>query len=135
MVNYSADTLNRTFSAVADPTRRAILARLARGEATVKELAAPFKISLPAISRHLRILEQAGLMSRRKMGRNHFCRLDALPLNDAASWLAAYRGFWEAQLQSLDDYLRQENTEPSHGSSRREPHPRAQRATRAARRA
>src|SRR6266478_845266 len=84
MVNYSPDTLNRTFSAVAHPTRRAILARLAQGEATVKELATPFKISLPAISRHLRILEQAGLMRRRKKGRTHYCHLDALPLNDVA---------------------------------------------------
>lgn len=119
MVNYLAPKLDRTFSAVSDPTRRAILSRLSRGEATVKELAAPFKISLPAISRHLRVLEEAGLMRRRRVGRTHFCRLDAAPLGDAASWLAMYERFWDARLQSLDEYLSQEATEPSDDSARR----------------
>ena len=97
------------------PTRRAILARLARGEATVTELAAPFKSqkSLPAISRHLRILEQAGLMRRRKEGRTHHCRLVADPLGEAAAWLATYQGFWDAHLNALDDYLSHSPTEIS----------------------
>jgi DNA-binding transcriptional ArsR family regulator len=135
MVNYSSTTLDSTFAAVSDPTRRAILARLARGEATVKELAQPFDISLPAISRHLRVLEAAGLMRRRKVGRTHFCRLEALPLGDAAGWLADYRNFWEAQLQSLDNYLSKDTTEALHASSRRKPGPGDKRSTRAARRA
>lgn len=112
MVNYLPGTLDSTFSAVADPTRRAILSRLARGEATVKELAAPFHISPPAISRHLRVLEAAGLMRRRKVGRTHICRLEAAPLSDAAAWMATYQRFWEARLQSLDDYLSQAAEEP-----------------------
>ncbi len=106
---------------MADPTRRAILARLARGEATVTELAAPFKHSksLPAISRHLRVLEQAGLMRRRKVGRTHHCRLVADPLGDAAAWLSSYRRFWEAHLLALDEYLSQEDTERPDGPARR----------------
>ncbi len=112
MVNNSAFTLDRTFSAVSDPTRRAILSRLSRGEATVKELAAPFHISPPAISRHLRVLEAAGLMRRRKVGRTHICRLEAAPLSDAATWLATYQRFWEGRMQSLDDYLSQAAADP-----------------------
>jgi DNA-binding transcriptional ArsR family regulator len=114
MVNNSVLALNRTFSAVSDPTRRAILARLARGEATVTELAAPFRPgkSLPAISRHLRILEEAGLMRRTKIGRTHHCRLVADPLSGAAAWLATYQRFWDAKLDTLDDYLSQPEPEP-----------------------
>ena len=121
MVNNLDRALDRTFSAVSDPTRRAILARLARGEATVTELAAPFQStkSLPAISRHLRILEQAGLMRRRKVGRTHHCRLVADPLSDAAAWLAAYQRFWEAQLSALDNYLSKPETESADDSARR----------------
>ncbi len=111
MVNNSAFALDRTFSAVADPTRRAMLSRLSRGEATVKELAAPFRISMPAISRHIRVLENAGLLRRRKVGRTHVCRLEAAPLGEAAGWLAAYQRFWQARLQSLDDYLRQDEAD------------------------
>jgi DNA-binding transcriptional ArsR family regulator len=115
MVINHGGTLNQTFSAVSHPARRAILARLARGEATVTELAAPFKgkKSLPAISRHLRILEQAGLLSRRKVGRIHHCRLVAAPLGAASAWLATYQRFWDAQLDALDEYLSQPATEPA----------------------
>lgn len=127
MVNKIERTLDRTFSAVSDPTRRAILAHLARGEASVTELAAPFKSnknkknkkSLPAISRHLRVLEQAGLMRRTKVGRTHHCRLVADPLSDAAAWLARYQRFWEARLNALDDYLSQAETEPADDSTQR----------------
>jgi len=115
MVINQGGTLDQTFSAVSHPARRAILARLARGEATVTELAAPFKgnKSLPAISRHLRILEQAGLLSRTKVGRTHHCRLVAQPLGAAAAWLATYQSFWDSQLNALDNYLDQSATEPA----------------------
>jgi DNA-binding transcriptional ArsR family regulator len=115
MVNNHSATLDQTFSAVSHPTRRAILGRLARGEATVTELAAPFRKdkSLPAISRHLRILEQAGLMTRRKVGRTHHCRLAAAPLGAAAAWLSTYQSFWDAHLNALDDYLSQPDMELS----------------------
>jgi DNA-binding transcriptional ArsR family regulator len=105
MVKYSTPALDRTFSALSDPTRRAILARLAQGGATVTELARPFDMSLPAVSKHLRVLENAGLMSRRKEGRIHHCRLVGEPLQGAADWLAFYRTFWETRLESLADYL------------------------------
>ena len=104
VVNYSG-RLDSAFSALADPTRRAILTRLAQGEATVKELAKPFKISLPAISRHLRVLEAAGLLERRKQGRVHHCRLAPHPLQDAAEWLAFYQRFWDSKLDVLAGYL------------------------------
>jgi DNA-binding transcriptional ArsR family regulator len=105
MVNYSSPALDRTFAALSDPTRRAILARLAQGEASVTELASPFDVSLPAVSKHLRVLEQAGLMRRKKEGRIHHCRLVAGPLQDAAEWLAFYERFWEGKLDALADYL------------------------------
>jgi DNA-binding transcriptional ArsR family regulator len=108
MVNYlarEAGGLDATFGALADPTRRAILARLALGEATVTELASPFNVSLPAISKHLRVLERAGLMARRKDGRIHHCRLAPGPLQNATEWLAFYRRFWDGQLDSLAAYL------------------------------
>jgi DNA-binding transcriptional ArsR family regulator len=109
MVNYSADSdntpLDTTFGALADPTRRAILARLARGEATVTELAAPFDVSLPAVSKHLRVLESAGLLRREIDGRIHRCRLAPQPMKDAAAWIETYRIFWEAQLDALANYL------------------------------
>jgi DNA-binding transcriptional ArsR family regulator len=106
MVKYTSDTLDRTFSALSDPTRRAILARLAQGNASVSELAAPFAMSLPAISKHLRVLEQAGLVERTKDGRVHRLRLVAHPLHEAAAWIAHYQHFWEQQLEALADYLR-----------------------------
>ena len=100
------ENLDTTFSALSDPTRRAILARLAQGTATVSDLARPFEVSLPAISRHLRILEQAGLLKRQKQGRVHHCSLAAEPLKDAADWIAAYRFFWGQRLDGLAEYLK-----------------------------
>lgn len=97
--------LNHLFSALSDPTRRAILARLARGEATVTELSVPFAMSLPAISKHLRVLERAGLLERRVEGRVHHCRLQPRPLKDASDWLAETRAYWEGQLERLADFL------------------------------
>lgn len=105
MVNHFSDSLGATFAALADPTRRAILERLARGDASVSELAEPFQVSLPAISKQLRVLEQAGLVTREKEGRVRRCRLDAEPMKEAARWLARYRRYWERQLDSLADYL------------------------------
>jgi DNA-binding transcriptional ArsR family regulator len=93
--------LNQTFAALADPTRRAILARLARGEASVGDLARPFDISLPAISRHLRVLESARLIERRVDAQRRVCRLRAQPLHAAASWIDRYRDFWEGRLDDL----------------------------------
>jgi DNA-binding transcriptional ArsR family regulator len=98
--------LSQLFSALSDPTRRAILQRLAReGEATVGELARPFAMSLPAISKHIRVLEGAGLLERRVQGRVHRCRLQPRPLKDAVDWLVEYRQYWEAQLDALGRYL------------------------------
>ena len=105
MVNESPEQLTTVFFALADPTRRAILARLARGEASGTELARPFAISVPAISKHVRVLEHAELILHRKEGRTHRFRLAARPLKEAAAWLEHYRHFWEAQLDSLDTYL------------------------------
>jgi DNA-binding transcriptional ArsR family regulator len=103
----TTDQLNRTFAALSDPTRRAILARLARGEATVTEVAAPFAVSLPAISKHLKVLEHAGLITRGRDAQWRPCRLKAAPLEDAADWLEHYRQFWEGSLDRLDEHLRQ----------------------------
>ena len=101
------DHLSTTFSALADPTRRAILARLARGDAPVTELAQPFSMSLPAVSKHLKVLERAGLIERGRDAQWRPCRLQAGPLKDAADWLDHYRSFWNESLDRLDDYLRQ----------------------------
>lgn len=100
-----ADPLSTTLSALADPTRRAILARLAEGEATVNELAEPFEISLPAVSRHLKVLEQAGLISRGREAQWRPARLEAGPLKDLDQWLAAYRRFWEGSFDKMEAYL------------------------------
>ncbi|MDQ7802226.1 metalloregulator ArsR/SmtB family transcription factor [Amycolatopsis sp. A133] len=100
------DTLSRTFSALADPTRRAILARLAAGEATVNELAEPFPMSLPAVSRHLKVLEEAGLITRGRTRQWRPCRLEAKPLEDVADWVAAYRRFWDDGFDRLEEHLR-----------------------------
>ena len=105
MVNNSSEQLNTVFLALSDPTRRAILERLARGEASGTELARPFSISVPAISKHLRVLKNADLILHRKDGRTHLFRLAANPMRDAAAWLEQYRQFWEAQFDSLDTYL------------------------------
>jgi DNA-binding transcriptional ArsR family regulator len=111
MVNYSFTSLDSTFAALADPTRRAILARLAHGAASVTELAKPFQISLPAISRHLRVLEKAGLLAREREGRIHRCRLKAEPMKRAAEWMAAYQPFWEGQFDALAGYLAETSQE------------------------
>ena len=97
--------LDATFQALSDPTRRAILARLSEGDATVGELAAPFDISRPAISKHLRVLEGAGLVDRMREGRTSRCALDARPMREAADWVATYREFWEARLAALASYF------------------------------
>ena len=101
------DTLSQTLSALADPTRRAILARLAQGEATVNELAEPFDISLPAISRHLKVLETAGLISRGREAQWRPCHLEAAPLKQLDGWLGKYRKFWEGSFDRMDTYLSQ----------------------------
>lgn len=103
----TTDTLSTTFAALADPTRRAILARLSQGEATVTELAEPFDMSLPAISKHLKVLENAGLITRGRDAQWRPCKLDAKPLQDAAAWVDQYRQFWEGRLDRLDSYLHQ----------------------------
>jgi DNA-binding transcriptional ArsR family regulator len=101
----SPDRLSITFSALADPTRRAILARLASGEASVTQLAEPFEMSLPAVSKHLKVLEHAGLIARSREAQWRLCRLEAGPLRYAADWLEHYRSFWEQSFDRLDDYL------------------------------
>jgi DNA-binding transcriptional ArsR family regulator len=105
MAATTSDPLSATFAALADPTRRAILARLTRGEASVNELAEPFEMSLPAVSKHLKVLERAGLIARGREAQWRPSRLQAAPLKDAAEWLEQYRRFWEESLDRLDDYL------------------------------
>jgi DNA-binding transcriptional ArsR family regulator len=104
------DPLSTTLSALADPTRRAILARLTLGETSVTELAEPFQMSLPAVSKHLKVLERAGLIARGREAQWRPCRLEAAPMREIAAWLEAYRKFWEARLDRLDDYLTQLQT-------------------------
>jgi len=101
------DEFSATLSALADPTRRAILARLAQGEATVNELAAPFSISQPAISKHLKVLEDAKLISRARVAQSRPCRLEGAPLRDLAGWLESYRRFWDQSFDRLDAYLKE----------------------------
>ncbi|MEH2070279.1 MAG: metalloregulator ArsR/SmtB family transcription factor [Nostoc sp.] len=101
----SSDQLSVTFAALADPTRRAILAHLAKGEASVTELAKPFEMSLPAISKHLKVLERAGLIVQSRKAQWRPCQIKAQPLKDAADWIEQYRQFWEENLDRLDDYL------------------------------
>src|SRR5277367_4718143 len=100
------DQLSSTFAALADPTRRAILARLALGETSVSELAKPFEMSMPAVSKHLKVLERAGLIARGREAQWRPSRLEAGPLKEAASWIEEYRRFWEQSFDRLDDYLR-----------------------------
>jgi DNA-binding transcriptional ArsR family regulator len=110
------DTLSATFSALADPTRRAILGRLARGQASVNELAQPFDITLPGISKHLKVLERAGLIARGRDAQWRPCRLQAKPLKHASEWIEHYRRFWEESFDRLDDYLRElQAKEKKHG--------------------
>jgi DNA-binding transcriptional ArsR family regulator len=103
----ATDQLSNTFAALADPTRRAILARLASGESSVTRLAEPFDMSLPAISKHLKVLERAGLIARGREAQWRPCRLEAGPLKDASKWLEHYRRFWEQSFDRLEDYLRE----------------------------
>lgn len=116
------DTLSQTFSALASPTRRQILARLATGEMSVTELAEPFDISLPAVSRHLKVLEQAGLIERRREAQWRPARLDAGPLKEVSNWVQAYRQFYEARLDRLEEFLQQVQSVPTSSppESRRE---------------
>lgn len=104
-----ADPLSSTFAALSDPTRRAILARLASGDATVGELAEPFDIALPSISRHLKVLEEAQLIVRHKDAQRRICRLRAGRLKEASDWITRYRAFWEVQLDALSEYVRNLN--------------------------
>jgi DNA-binding transcriptional ArsR family regulator len=106
----SIDQLSTTFAALADPTRRAILARLAQGERSVTELAEPFDMSLPAVSKHLRVLERAGLIARGREAQWRPCRLDAAPIKDVAEWAERYRAIWEARFDRLDTYLQRLQT-------------------------
>jgi DNA-binding transcriptional ArsR family regulator len=103
----TTDRMSATFSALADPTRRAILARLASGEASVTELAMPFEMTLPAVSKHLKVLERAGLIERRRDAQWRPCRLEASPLKDVSDWVGTYRQHWEERLDRLEVYLRE----------------------------
>jgi DNA-binding transcriptional ArsR family regulator len=102
-----SDPLSATFAALADPTRRAILARLASGETSVKELAEPFDISAPAITKHLKVLERAGLITRSREAQRRPCRLQAVPLKEVADWVEPYRHYWEQSFDRLDSYLKE----------------------------
>lgn len=116
------DALSATFAALSDPTRRAILARLAEGEATVNELAAPFAISLPAVSRHLKVLERARLITRAREAQWRRCRLAPQPLKAAAEWMERYRAFWDARFDALEKFLARDaapQREKRHAASRR----------------
>jgi DNA-binding transcriptional ArsR family regulator len=105
MVEYSQEQLNSVFSAVADPTRRAILRALAKKPATITQIAKPFPVSLNAISKHVMVLEGAGLIRREIQGREHLCRLEPRPLRDATAWLDHYRQFWDVRLDALESYV------------------------------
>jgi DNA-binding transcriptional ArsR family regulator len=105
MGDAAEEFLDRAFAALADPTRRAILARLALGEAGVTELAAPFQMSLPAVSKHLKVLERAGLITRSNQAQWRYCRLDPAPLKQVADWVGDYKRFWDESYERLDEYL------------------------------
>ncbi len=120
MVNYRTEPvpepgLDAVFGALADPTRRAIVARLARGPASVGDLAGPFAMSLPAVSKHLKVLERAGLLARRRDGRIHRCRLKSHVLSEAAAWIDRTRAFWEGRFDSLAHYLEKTEEDTKHG--------------------
>ncbi len=108
------DRLSHTFAALADPTRRAILARLASGQASVTELAAPFQMTMPAVSKHLKVLERAGLIARGREAQWRPCRLEGEPLRDVADWMEQYRRFWDESFDRLDDYLQSIQKEKKH---------------------
>jgi DNA-binding transcriptional ArsR family regulator len=107
MVKYNQHHLDLAFGALAHPIRRGILARLSAGEATIAELARPFKVSAPAISKHMRILEDAGLLSRTKQGREHHCRLEQKRMKEAGAWIEEHRTFWNERLDALERYLKE----------------------------
>ena len=109
MVEYESGQLDAVFHALADPTRRAMLQRLTAGEHSVGALAAPFAISLAASSKHIKVLERAGLVLRRRQGRTHFCRLEAQPMHGGLEWMRHYEQFWNRRLDALDDALRAED--------------------------
>lgn len=119
MVNYSS-SLDSTFAALADPTRRAIISSLMLGQASISELARPHRMSLPAVMKHVHVLEHAGLVSQRKIGRTRHCQLAAKPLQDAEQWISQYRTFWEGTFDSLERYLSQ--SEQSDLSASKEDH-------------
>ncbi len=115
MVKYPSGHLDRTFAALADPTRRRMLEQLSRGELRVTDLAKPHEMSLPAVSKHLGVLEKAGLIERRRSGRVHSLSLRAAPMKEAQAWIESYRRFWEESFDRLDDYLNQlKNTDEKH---------------------
>jgi DNA-binding transcriptional ArsR family regulator len=107
----TTDHLSTTFSALADPTRRAILTRLSRGETSVSELAKPFKMTLPAVTKHLKVLQRAGLISQGRQAQWRPCRLEAKPLQEVANWVEQYRRFWEERLDRLEAYLNKLQTQ------------------------
>ncbi len=121
------DRLSETFGALADPTRRAILARLASGAASVTELASPFEMSMPAISKHLKVLERAGLIARGREAQWRPCRLQAGPLQDVAGWVDHYRRFWEDSFDRLDAYLRERKQKDSRNKKKESKHVRTKR--------
>jgi len=125
MVKYST-ALDSTFGALADPTRRAILATLMQGQASITELAEPHRMSLPAVMKHVRVLERAGLVSQKKIGRTRRCRLAARPLQDAEEWLSHYRAFWERSFDALERFLKEQDTKEDskwqHRNRSRKPH-------------
>ena len=116
----AADHLSVTFAALADPTRRAILARLSHGEASVTELAKPFDLSLPGISKHLKVLQRAGLVSQSRKAQWRPCRLDGARLKEAADWVGEYRQFWDKSFERLDEYLATVQKEETHDSESRD---------------
>jgi DNA-binding transcriptional ArsR family regulator len=119
MTAMPSDPLSTTFAALADPTRRAILARLATGECTVTELARPFDMSMPAVSRHLRVLEHAGLITRGREAQWRPCSLDATPIKRVADWAEKYRAIWEERLDRLDSYLHELKAEETKNARKR----------------
>jgi DNA-binding transcriptional ArsR family regulator len=120
--NTMPDRLSATFAALSDPTRRAILARLASGEVSVKELAEPFEMSLPAVSKHLKVLERAGLIARGREAQWRPCRLEAAPLKGVSDWVNHYRQFWEESFDRLDDYLRRLQERTTQEKDKKEKH-------------
>jgi DNA-binding transcriptional ArsR family regulator len=123
----TSDHLSATFAALADPTRRAILDRLLTGEASVSELAEPFDMSMPAVSKHLRVLERAGLIARRRDAQFRHCRIEPGPLKDVAQWMERYRKVWEGRLDRLDAYLQQMNTTNKNTTNKENRHDRTRR--------